>query len=67
MQPLLSQQGRQPTHAPLLQVVEVEAMKQVVQEKLGCGPNFKYHYRLDKDVYEGYALPHRPHQAGLTQ
>ena len=34
-------------------------MKQVVQDKLGCGPNFKYHYRLDKDMYEGYALPHR--------
>ena len=42
-------------------------MKQVVQDKLGCGPNFKYHYRLDKDVYEGYALPHRlPQQVSHT-
>ena len=36
-----------------LQVVEVEALKQVVTDKLGCGPNFKYHYRLDEDRYEG--------------
>ena len=48
------------TFAPA-QVVEIEELRYVVTEKLGCAPNFKYHYNAETDQYIG-----APHQYNCT-
>ena len=43
------------------QVVEIEDLRKVVTDRLGCAPNFKYHYQPDQDMYIG-----APHQYNCT-
>ena len=42
-------------------MVEIEQLKQVVTDKLGCAPNFKYHYDPKEGKYIG-----APHQYNCT-
>ena len=42
-------------------MADIEELKTVVTEKLGCAPNFKYHYNADLDKYIG-----APHQYNCT-
>lgn len=44
-----------------MQVVSVDELSDVVEHRLGCSPNFKYFYDLEKKAYFG-----RPHQYNCT-